>query len=192
MKKTKESLKKVWDFLQGDGWPSFVVVLILAFIIIKFIFFPGLSLLTGTSLPIVIVESCSMYHQHAGLGEIFKSPVYNNFGITLNDTKNWDFKNGLTKGDVIFVVAPKHLKIGDIIIFNGGVSHPIIHRLIKVGDTYETKGDNYRTNSRQLPSERNIKKNQIIGKALFKVPLVGWLKLIFFEGSRIPEERGLC
>ena len=58
----KESLKKFWAFLQEDSWQSWVVSLILIIIIIKFVFFPLLSFVTGTTLPLVVVESCSMYH----------------------------------------------------------------------------------------------------------------------------------
>src|SRR3989344_8570807 len=60
----KRGLKKFWFLLGKDeslkGW-IFSVAFI--FLFIKFIFFPVLSLLTGTSLPLAIVESCSMYHK---------------------------------------------------------------------------------------------------------------------------------
>ncbi|MEA3248280.1 MAG: hypothetical protein U9Q73_01095 [Nanoarchaeota archaeon] len=192
MKTLKRYWKKVWDFLHEDSWISFAITLLLAFIVIKFVFFSGLSFLTGTSLPLVIVESCSMYHHEAGLEKTFESQVYADYGIALEDSSGWDFQNGINKGDMIFVVEAKNIEIGDVIIFNGGTANPLIHRVIKVGDTYSTKGDNYKTNSKQLPSEKVIEENQLVGKALFKVPFVGWAKLIFFEGTRIPRDRGLC
>jgi len=193
MERVKKYWKRIWDFLRADSWASFAVTLVLAFIIIKFIFFPGLSLITGTSLPVVIVESCSMYHQESGFENTFTSQIYYNNGISISDTSNWDFQNGFSKGDVMFVVRPENIKVGDIIIFNGGTVHPIIHRVVSIeGDVYSTKGDNYKTNSMQLPMEKKIKKDQIIGKVLFRVPFVGWAKLIFFEGSRSPQDRGLC
>jgi len=191
MEKVVEYLKKFWDFLQDDSWASFVVVLFLAFIIIKFVFFPGLSLLTGTSLPLVIVESCSMYHHEAGFDKTFGSSVYGSFGISLEDTGNWIFQNGFAKGDVIFVVGVDEPEVGDVIIFEGGAQYPLIHRVVDAGDSYSTKGDNYMTNSKQLSSEKDISKEQIIGKALFKVPFVGWAKLIFYEGGRAQSQRGL-
>ncbi len=184
--------KRFWGFLQEDSWSSFIVTLALAFIIIKLVFFPGLSLITGTSLPLVIVESCSMYHHEDGFEKTFESSVYEDYGITLEDTDNWVFQNGFSKGDVIFVVGAKNIEIGDVIIFNGGMQYPLIHRVVGVGDSYATKGDNYKTNSRQLSSEKNISGDQIVGKALFKVPFVGWIKLIFFEGGRTQSQRGLC
>jgi len=185
----KEYFGKFWKFLQEDSWGSFAVTLLLAFVVIKFVFFPGLSLLTGTSLPLVIVESCSMYHQEAGLERVFDNSVYGDLGISLADTLGWDFQNGFSKGDVIFVVGVDEPEVGDVIIFNGGTSHPIIHRVVEAGDEFVTKGDN---NPQVYPFDRNIKRENLVGRALFKVPFIGWAKLIFYESSRRPEDRGLC
>ncbi len=176
--------------MRKDSWPSFVVTLLLAFVIIKFIFFPGLSLITGTSLPLVIVESCSMYHHDAGFENIFSGSVYDNYELTLEDTDNWIFQNGFSKGDVIFVVGANNIEVGDVIIFNGGTSHPIIHRVVEVdGNAYTTKGDN---NLGVYHFDKNIPNDAVVGKALFKVPFIGWAKLIFFEPGRKPEDRGMC
>jgi hypothetical protein len=191
--KCRKFFRKIWHFLHEDSWPSFIATLILAFVIIKFIFFPGLSLITGTDLPLVIVESCSMYHHDDGFENMFSSSIYENNGIFLRDAEEWIFQNGFTKGDIIFVVGPENIEIGDVIIFNAGANHPLIHRVISIdGNIYSTKGDNYKTNAGQLPSEISISKEQIVGKALFKVPVIGWAKLIFFESSRPQNERGLC
>ena len=192
MKKIMFYWEKIWDFLHEDSWASFIASLIIAFILIKFVFFPGLSFLTGTSLPLVIVESCSMYHSEEGFEKIFESPVYSDNGISLEDSSGWDFQDGLNKGDIIFVVGAENLEVGDVIIFDGGANHPLIHRLVSVGEVYSTKGDNYKTNSKQLNAEKGIPKEAIIGKALFRIPVIGWAKLIFFEGSRQPNQRGLC
>jgi len=164
----------------------------LAFVIIKFVFFPGLSFITGTSLPLVIVESCSMYHHEDGFDRTFESDVYGDYGLSLADTGNWIFQNGFSKGDVIFVVGARNVEVGDVIIFNGGAQHPLIHRVVEADETYSTKGDNYKTNAKQLGSEESISGEQVIGKALFKVPFVGWAKLIFFEGGQSDRNRGLC
>ena len=178
--------------MQDDSWSSFVVTLILAFVVIKFIFFPGLSLLTGTSLPLVIVESCSMYHHEAGFEQTFESSVYGSYGLSLADTVGWDFQDGFSKGDVIFVVGTDGVEVGDVVIFNAGAQYPLIHRVVKSGETYATKGDNYKTNSLQLNSEKKISQEQLVGKALFRVPAIGWTKLIFFEAGRPERNRGFC
>ena len=56
--------KKVWHFIWEDNsiW-SWIVNIILAFILIKFIVYPGLGLALGTSYPIVAVVSNSMEHE---------------------------------------------------------------------------------------------------------------------------------
>lgn len=184
--------KKFWNFLKEDSWPSFIVTLIIAFIIIKFVFFPLLSLVTGSVMPLVIVESCSMYHT-TNLENIIENNIYSDYGIGFDNASKWNFKTGMNKGDIIFVVSSKNIKVGDVIIFNSGgaTAHPIIHRVISINSdgTYTTKGDH---NSGILPVEKNIQQEQIVGKALFRVPFLGWVKLVFFEATRPVSERGFC
>ncbi len=191
-------LKKFWGFLGEDSWSSLIVCLILAFILIKFIFLPFLSFVTGTTAPLLIVESCSMYHSR-DLPEIMKDPAYVKFNLTLDDTEDWDFKRGINKGDIVFILGAKNVEAGDVIIFNvnGKITRtPIIHRAIST-DPISTKGDN---NKQQLSAsnnvrgidETNIKQEQIVGKAVFRVPYLGWVKLVFFEPFRIQDNRGFC
>jgi len=80
------------------------------------------------------------------------------------------------KGDLVFVVKPSNIRIGDIVIFEPG---PIIHRVIKINEdgTYETKGDN---NAHQLEVEHSIPKSRIHGKVLFAVPLLGYPRLALY------------
>lgn len=195
MGEIKKSLKKFWGFLKEDSWQSFVVTLVLAFIIIRFIFFPLLSLVTGTVLPLVIVESCSMHHS-SDLDAVLESNIYADYGISLEDSREWGFKNGLNKGDVIFVVGTSISKmdVGDVVIFDsGGVTlHPIIHRVIEIDEDEEvftTKGDN---NNGLLNSEKDIAENRIIGRAVFRIPYIGWAKLVFFDFQKPENERGFC
>jgi hypothetical protein len=182
-------LKKFWKFLQEDSWESLVAFFVVAIIVIKFIFFPLLAVITGTQLPLVIVESCSMYHDEKGMDNIIQKNFYMQNKITYDQTRSWDFKDGLNKGDVVFAVGTSNIEKGDVIIFNGGTNHPIIHRLINENEPFSTYGDN---NPGQLTIEKQISQNQLIGKAVFKIPYIGWIKLIFFEGSREPSQRGLC
>lgn len=188
----KESIKKFLNFLRKDSWASLVVTLVIAIILIKVIFFPILSLITGTSLPLVIVESCSMYHHEDGFEKILENDIYEENNISLKDTENWIFQNGFSKGDIIFVIGAKNIEVGDVIIFEAGTKYPLIHRVISANEIYSTKGDNYLTNPGQLSVEEEIFEEQIIGKALFKIPYIGWMKLIFFEFERPVNERGIC
>lgn len=64
--KLKGFLKKAWHFIWYDDSPlSWIVNILLAYIIIKFIVYPGLGLLLGTHYPIVAVVSNSMEHRTA-------------------------------------------------------------------------------------------------------------------------------
>lgn len=199
----KNAFIKFWKFLQEDTWQSWIVSLVLLVILIRFVFFPLLSLVTGSSLPLVVIESCSMYHE-SGFDEWWNdhSDWYEQNGIKKNDFRDFPFRNGLNKGDIIVVWGYSDYEMGEVIIFepnpDSSAPHPIIHRL--VGENpFETKGDH---NFAQLVGgnpanpqnidETNIAEEQIIGKAVFRIPYLGWIKLIFFEPLRLPSERGFC
>jgi len=191
----KEAWGKTWHFLwHENSLASWVVSLILAFIIVKFIFFPLISLAFGTSLPLVIVESESMHHPGflgniAGTRGYFnrwwdeKGAWYEEEGLNKSKFESWNLKNGLEMGDIVLVTRASNLKIGDVIIFNANQNHPIIHRIIDIkkkesGTYYSTKGDN---NPGQLSIEKEIHESQIVGKAIFRVPKLGWVKLGFVK-----------
>jgi hypothetical protein len=199
--KKSNALVRFWRFLKADTWQSWIVSLVLLIVVIKYIFFPLLSFTTGSSLPLVVIESCSLYH-----GENFdewwenKGQWYEERGIEKSEFESFSYKDGMNKGDIIFVWGHGDYEVGDVIIFEPNsastAKHPIIHRIIST-DPYETKGDH---NSQQLTSnnnyqgidETNIKEEQIIGKSLVRIPYLGWIKLVFFEPLREPGERGFC
>ncbi|MDD5098485.1 MAG: hypothetical protein PHD31_02095 [Candidatus Pacebacteria bacterium] len=185
----KERVKKFWAFLQEDTWQSWLVSLILIIVLIKFIFFPTISWITGSPLPLVVVESCSMYH-NANFEDWWgaHSSFYSPYSINKSEFQSYYFKNGLNKGDVILVWGRAKYNSGDVIIFNAGTQNPIIHRLINTSPL-STKGDN---NDNQLPQEKSIPKENVIGKGIVKIPLIGWLKLIFFDVFKPASQRGLC
>lgn len=185
---SQNRLKQFWEFLKKDTWQSWIVSLVLIIIFIKFIFFPTLSFLSESPLPLVVVESCSMYHESD-----FESwwdqnsEWYKSRGIEKEDFESFQFKNGLNKGDIIFVTGRGDYDTGDIIIFEAPTKYPIIHRLVSE-DPFATKGDH---NTDQLSIEQNIPEDRILGKAVIRIPLVGWLKLIFYEPFR-DTGRGFC
>lgn len=112
---------------------------------------------TGTLLetgkPVVTVISCSMY------------PVYD-------------------VGDIVFIQGTEvsELERGDIIVYDSPQSSqdvPIVHRVTEVHEGYvETKGDN---NPDQLSFEREIRDSQIHGKAFFRIPKIGGIKLLAMD-----------
>ena len=182
-------LKRFWAFLKGDTWQSWLVSLILIVIFIRLIFFPALAFITTTPLPLVVVESCSMYHA-SGFDSWWTSTGewYEANNIEKSEFRNFQFKNGLNKGDIVFVWGRSTYELGDVIIFKADTTNPIIHRVV-VRSPIGTKGDN---NLNQLSFERMITKDRILGKAVARVPYLGWVKLIFFELSRERDQRGLC
>jgi len=199
--KPVEYLKKFWAFLKEDTWQSWIVSLILIVVLIRFIFFPLLSFVTGSPLPLVVVESCSMYHE-SNFEEWWQSnnAWYEERNIDQQTFENFPYKNGLNKGDIIFVWGRSEPKRGDIIIFEPNsearASHPIIHRVVTL-DPLATKGDHNsqqlsRNNNVQQIDETHIRESQVLGKSVFKIPLLGWIKLVFFEPLRSADQRGFC
>ena len=201
----KSGFKKFWDNFwyivwKDESFKGWIISIIFIFIVIKFIFFPVLSLTTGTNLPLAIVESCSMYHK----GNLFSDydswwtrheNKYLDFQQNKEKFKKFSFNNGFSKGDILFIVKakPEKLKVGDVMIFEGNQQNPIIHRIIKIENeeyTFSTIGDN---NNGQLSVEKEINSDQLIGKAVFRItPWLGWAKLIFYEPMRSEAEKGFC
>ncbi|MBS3136151.1 signal peptidase I [Candidatus Woesearchaeota archaeon] len=60
----KTKLQKAWHFIwHEDSIESWTINIILAFVLIKFVIYPGLALALGTTHPIVAVVSGSMEHK---------------------------------------------------------------------------------------------------------------------------------
>ena len=183
-KEIKINIKKAWDWIwHSDSIWSWVVALALIYIIVKFIFFPGLSLVFGTSLPLAGVESSSMDHQIVKddyrrltlCGNIYSETDkhyinfdeyweicgdwYENKNISREQFSKFPLKDGFRKGDVIVVWGRFKPKIGDIIIFKPNpestAPRPIIHRIISINGNgvIQTKGDH---NEKQLIPSNNI------------------------------------
>ena len=168
--KIKDLWKRFWFLLwKDDSFKGWIFSIIVIFIFIKFIFFPGLSLVTGTALPLAIVESCSMYHE----GNLFSNydewwldneGKYSNFEISNEEFEKFKMKNGFNKGDILFIIGtkPENIEIGD-------------------------------NNNGQLSFEKSISPDKIIGKAAFKIlPYFGWVKLVFFEMQKSSSDKGFC
>lgn len=215
VKETLKSVKKAWNWIwNSDSILSWLVALVLIFVFVKFMFFPALSLVMGTGLPLAGVESSSMDHQIVeddfGLlslcgryDRIDKSYIdydkywescgewYEDNNISREEFSNFPLRNGFKKGDIVVVYGRFVPKVGDVIIFKANpesaAPRPIVHRIVKVDEgNIETKGDH---NEKQLTldnnvfstDETNISEEQIIGKVIFKIPYLGWLKIWFVE-----------
>jgi len=144
-------LKKTWKFIwHDDSLASWIVSFILAFLIVKFIVYPGIGFITGTDYPIVAVVSVSMEHnQNFDSWWEANKDWYVGYDIQKEDFQKFIFKNGFDKGDIIFLKGskPKDIKVGDVIVFESTTEYPVIHRVVKAwqkDDIYyfQTKGDN--------------------------------------------------
>jgi signal peptidase len=128
--------------------PYSTILYIIFGILLAFTINQGLAFALNTDLPIVAVQSGSM------------EPTF-------------------YKGDLLVLqgVNADELKVGDVIVFSypGGTT-PVVHRIIEINPdgSFQTKGDN---NNVQLPFEKKIKPEQIHGKSVLIIPLLGWVKI---------------
>lgn len=224
--KIKKLWKKVWYFIWEDNsiW-SWVANVLLAFILIKFIVYPGLGFLLGTNFPIVAVVSESMEHnafptciqteatpvfgpvlqrcsnyeyricdikfdskQHFKLDEYWDicGGWYDaNTEITMDSFGKFRFSNGFNKGDIMILkgAEPDDIVVGDILVFQdprGFIPDPIIHRVVEIKDEGDwhavTKGDH-----NSGPDGRYVSEELVVGKALVRIPVLGYIKIWFVE-----------
>jgi len=204
----KKTLKKIWQFLwHSDSNWSWLANIVIAFILIKFIIYPGIGLLFGTSYPIVAVISESMQHDlynqklcGQNFDDFKESPDnywqvcggwYENKDISQKQFQKFSFQNGFNKGDIVIVWGskPKNLEPGDILIFQGSKPQPIIHRVIKKWQEnnryyFQTKGDHNKDSITGTMGETKIGEERILGKGLLRIPYLGWIKIIFVQAVK--------
>jgi hypothetical protein len=183
----RKLLKKTWYFIwEDDSIWSWLVNIVLAFVLIKFIVYPGLGLLLGTSHPVVAVVSGSM--EHDGSFEEWwddQKGFYLAYNITAEGFRDYSFPNGFNTGDIMVLRgAPSDkVRVGDVIVFRTGQPDPVIHRVVRVYSDngrvlFQTKGDH---NIASRNDEKRIAESQVIGKAFFRIPLLGWIKIGFVK-----------
>jgi signal peptidase I len=81
-------------------------------------------------------------------------------------------------GDLIVVWGRGEIKVNDIIVYDVATSkYPIIHRVIAINEdgSFQTKGD---ANPTQIYFEKRVNPKLVHGKAVLKIPLLGWVKLL--------------
>jgi signal peptidase len=102
-----------------------------------------------------------------------KTPVVAVFSDSMDPT--------FYKGDMIIVYGDKNIKVGDIVVFDSpdtSFSYPIIHRVVEIKDDgVVTKGDNNAVSDEGRWGV--VPFSKIYGKAVLKIPLLGWVKILF-------------
>ena len=178
--KSLEMLRKLWKFIwKGDSLISWVINIVLAFLVVKFLIYPGLGLALGTGYPVVAVVSGSMHHD--GTFDEWYAEKGGLYSFDKEEMRKWIFSDGFDRGDIIFLKRTEDIKVGDVIVFRGNSENPMIHRVIEAEDSgYTTKGDNNADSYASL-GESDIKPSEIIGEAFGRIPLLGYVKIIFSE-----------
>ncbi len=198
--KKKTAMQKLWYFIWEDNsLLSWAANILIAFVLIKFIIYPSLGLVLGTSYPVVAVVSGSMEHDGSfndwwnsyavcGFSQCRQKDYYASYNITKESFLSYPFKNGFNTGDLIVLVGSDidELKQGDVVVFWANyknANYPIIHRIIKIEKqgnltTFTTKGDH---NSASGMMEQKITEDRLLGKAIFRIPFLGWIKLAVFK-----------
>ena len=183
--KFKDFLKKTWKFIwQDDSWASTLVNFILALVIVKFLIYPLIGLVLGTSFPIVAVVSSSMEHNGMDFNAWWEANEkrHSEFNISKSDFTEFPFMDGFNKGDIMILygVEQKDIKIGDVVVYENPVyNNPIIHRAVRVkDDKLIMKGDNNAVADNIEVTEKHIKRT---GKAVFRFPFLGWIKIWFVD-----------
>ena len=194
--KEKGIFAKIWHFIwKDDSLLSWIVNIILAFLIVKFLVYPGLGLLFSTTHPVVAVVSCSMEHDpfgspcnsnHLSFDDwwIIHGDWYTQKGYDSQTFKKWSFSNGFNKGDIMVLrgIKIENVKVGDIVVFRGNAKEPIIHRVVLIYQEnakiyIQTKGDNNPDTLVGLGEDKIIQ-DKLVGKAIFRIPLLGWIKIL--------------
>jgi len=188
---TKTFLKKVWRFIwEDDSIWSWIVNVILAFVLIKYIVYPGLGFMLNTGYPIVAVVSGSMKHNgNFNSWWVSQGEWYVERDITQEQFSGFDFDNGFNKGDIMILYGKEadRIEIGDVVVFRSRRPDPIIHRVVKKWEVdgeyyFQTKGDNNADSIRSINlDETNISQEQLLGKAAVRIPLLGYIKIWFVE-----------
>ena len=183
--------KKIWHFIWEDNsvW-SWLVNIVLAFVLIKFIVYPGLGFLLSTSHPVVAVVSESMEHNNRFDDWWQKSSNwYANNSINKENFDKFPLKNGFDKGDIMVLKGkkPENIEIGDVIVFWSAKQDPIIHRVVKKWQDngvyfFQTKGDhNPNSIKSSFLDETKVSQEQVVGNAILRIPLLGYIKILFVE-----------
>jgi hypothetical protein len=203
--------KKFWFYIwYDDSFGSYIANFAFAYVFIKFILFPGLGLLLGTNFPIVAIVSGSMEHKIVN-GQICEDRIIatgtdklnhddwwdycgdyyvDNFNLTQDDFKNFEYKNGLNIGDVLVLRGknPEDVEVGEVLIFIPQdrnfylTKGPVIHRVVKRWEDengkfhFQTKGDH---NSKSFQNfENDIIEDDVLAVSAVRIPYIGYAKIV--------------
>ncbi len=177
-KKVKKFLRFLFVEESIQSYIAFLLFLVFLFSLIFYLILPyGFGIVD-----VVAVVTPSMEHSRNVEDTFYKFFLTRNF--SMGEIKSFDFSDGISIGDVVIVkkVNPNEIKVGDVIVFRTQTTK-IIHRVIKVEKRgneiyFTTKGD---ANPTSLNFEKNITPDRLIGKAIFKIPYLGYPRIILLR-----------
>ena len=105
-------------------------------------------------------------------------------GVPLTAVVSDSMEPNLYKGDMLVIYGTQEIEVGDIIVYqNPKTNLPIVHRVIEdVDGKFITKGDNNPADDVTLGITDNpVSPVQVQGKAVVKLPLLGWVKILFLR-----------
>ncbi len=199
LKRLREIWGRFWHFFwEEDTLLSWIVNIIVAFVVIKWVVYPFLGLVLGTQYPVVAVVSQSMEHNGLDFEQWWNNnnEWYMENGISRDEFESFPFHNGFNKGDIMVVYGHNRIEVGDVVVFWGGRREPIIHRVVSRWGVdgemrLKTKGDNNREPLRvytgksgsriKVIDETNIMREDIVGEAMLKIPYLGYIKIWFVK-----------
>ena len=147
------------------------------------------------------------------LGVIIAFSVHQVFGLVLGTqlpivtVSSGSMVPTLNVGDIVFIKGEKTYQLGNIIVFRGWESEPIIHRIVAYSDgnvvkkyddwnqltdkkikemaqgkgkIYITKGD-HNPACDQCGGKLPPTDSEIYGKSILVIPYLGWVKILFVD-----------
>lgn len=190
-------LKRAWNYVwHGESTWSLLLSILLVFVIVRFIVYPAAGFILGTQFPVVAVVSGSMEHQGLNTEQWWSSSccrdqactttstqaaLYDGYNIIMQDIASYRFPNGFNKGDIMILSNAHDARVGDtLVFFSSRRAEPIIHRIIRIDNTgsYRTKGDN---NCAIADFEEYIPQENVVGKAIARIPWLGYIKIWFVK-----------
>lgn len=142
----------------------------------------GLAYGLNTDYPVVAVVSSSMEHDSP---EATFYQFMQDKGFGRDELRELPFPDGMRKGDLAVTrgVPFDKLKVGDVIVYVIPGKEPIIHRIVEITEEgLITKGDNNGAPDQAAGGIAPvIKPEHVRGKAVFRAPLLGYVKLTYMQ-----------
>lgn len=173
-----------WWKRNTKGLKGTIIYVLLGFLI-ALLLNKGLGLVLGSPLPVVTVSSTSMVPT-LQVGDI--SIIYGRGGYNLEDIivfKGWKpepiihrvvGKAEKTNGEIKIEVSNRLNKLSEEELRSLGEKH--LSKSVK--SIYITKGDNNGICD-QCYGKNVVKESEIYGKSILKIPLLGWVKILFIN-----------